>query len=88
MKRRKGRQRGKTNGKGVFSFLLLFPPSDSLKPSPQQGAKNTENKADSTTIKTYSQSSTSSLCASSLLTSSYVMSSNYFVCSSLAILHL
>ena len=32
----------KKNGKGIFSFFLLVPPADSLKPSPQQGAKNTE----------------------------------------------
>ena len=56
--------------------------------SPTRCQKHWKNKADFTTIKTSSQSSTSSLCASSLFTSCYVMSSNYFVCSSLAILHL
>ena len=34
--------KGIKNGKGVFSLFCFFPPSDSLKPFPQQGAKNTE----------------------------------------------
>ena len=86
-KRKERKTKGKRKNDLWESFFCLFSfvPCFSATLSPKV-PKTLKNKADSTavatTIKTNSQSSTSSLCASSLLASCHVMPSNCSVCSS------